>query len=73
MPVAKLIYRLPEEREEHAAAMAGVGALAAIGAVLEHIRQRLKYGDLPPGAMAELEGVRRVLLDEAAEHRLPIE
>lgn len=73
MPVATLTYQLPEEREEHAAALAGAGAIAAIHAVLEHARSRLKYGDLGPEATAEVEALRRLLYDEVRERGLPVE
>ncbi len=61
MPVATLTYQLPEEREEHAAALAGQAALACLDAVEEHIRQRIKHGEIGGEAARELEAVRAVL------------
>lgn len=61
-----LMYQLPAEQSELATAMVAPQMHAALCAVVEHVRRRLKYADLSAETVAELESVRRVLDDEGA-------
>lgn len=52
MPVATLTFQLPEEREEHATALAGPAYRAALCGLDERLRQMIKYGS-PADAAAQ--------------------
>jgi hypothetical protein len=59
--IATLRYTLPEEREEHAAALAGMGALEALRTIDEHLRGTIKHGEHSDETRAALQAVRDLL------------
>ena len=62
--IATLRYTLPEERDEHAAALAGMDALAALRAIDAHLRTATKHGDFDAPTRAALQAVRDLLREE---------
>lgn len=58
MPRASLIFKLPEEAEEHAAALRGLEYKGAIQEIDNFIRKRLKHEDLSEDAKEALGSVR---------------
>jgi hypothetical protein len=80
---ATLEFQLPEEKDDHAYALAGVDALLTIDDLLNEIRNKLHYESGPfkswkdwegkeqQGHDATLEKVREVLLELKQDRRLP--
>ena len=62
--IATLRYTLPEERVDHAAALAGMDALNALRAIDAHLRSAIKHGDFDEPTRAALQEVRTVLREE---------
>jgi DNA-binding GntR family transcriptional regulator len=59
--IATLRYTLPEERAEHAAALAGMDALGALAAIDTHLRNAIKHGEHSAETTAALQAVRDLL------------
>lgn len=63
---AVLEFNLPLERFEYLAATYADALHAALCDIARHLRNRLKYGDLPDDAHAEMDDTDRVLREACA-------
>ena len=61
MPRAKLIFNLPEERSDHAAAVHGLDAHLVLVDFLAKIRSKLKYHPMKPAEAKVWEHARELL------------
>lgn len=64
---AILSFRLPLEEREHSMALRGSEFFSALRAVADHLRSRMKYGELTEPARAELEDVRALLFEQVPD------
>jgi hypothetical protein len=58
MPSASLSFRLPEDQEAFDIAQSGWKYKSALGSIDSHLRNRIKYGELPADVEAALQAVR---------------
>lgn len=61
MSRATLCFELPEEEHEFRTATRAAELAAAINDALQHIRARLKYGEVSDEVRQELEAIRDLL------------
>lgn len=71
---AQLTFNLPEESAEHQMALDGWKWKAIVSAILDNLRQDLKYnvGNLSNGQIDILEKMRKLIVDMAEEENLSI-
>jgi hypothetical protein len=58
MPSANLGFRLPEDQDAFDVAQNGWKFKSVLGSIDTHLRNRIKYGELPPDVEAALQAVR---------------
>lgn len=58
---ATLTFTLPDDTEAHALALAGHDLGTALNEIAQHLRNRLKHGDLSDAQRVELERVRDLI------------
>lgn len=73
MSRVSITFRFPEDREEHDRMIAGAGAVTVLVEALRHIRTRLDHGEVDEAGARELEELRRVIVEEARDRRVPID
>lgn len=60
---ATLTFTLPEDREDFDDAVRGSEWKQAVRDVMDELRNRIKYGELPEAEVATLEAVRSMVLE----------
>lgn len=69
---ATLTFRLPEDREELDRALKGDDAAAALQAMDDYLRNRLKWEELPQDVATALQQARTRLHNEIQERGIPM-
>lgn len=74
MPIASLTFNLPEESSEHQMALDGWKWKAIVSAILDNLRQDLKYNaeNLSSEQLKILEKMRELIVNIATEENLSI-
>lgn len=74
MPIASLIFNLPEESAEHQMALDGWKWKAIVSAILDNLRQDLKYNaeNLSGDQLKILEKMRELIVNMAEKENLSI-
>ena len=70
---AFLVYNLPEEYNNFQAAVNGMDWKIVNHNTLETIHSRLKYANLSDEAIAELENLQEIILEDISLKKLPLE